>query len=373
MRRWLVTTIVAVLGQPVLAQTPTPAFRDDFSSMQVGAGWQILNESAANHDLAARSGFLRILTQRGALEEDKRINNLFVRQFSGDFVLQTRLEFDPRAGQQFAGLLLYESQTNAAALGLTFVSGDRGQFRGLALVSAALAGSGVQPPVQRYDDSTAANPNVVHLRLLRSGEQLVAGYSEDGGTFTDFGSVLNAFPNTVLVGIGATNGDFDECGIVCDTPIAADFDYFQITAIDEGPGNGEPQVDELTIDGPDQVTGGTIGSFRATAHFDDDTDLDVTAEALWTLAPAGNGPRSQPGAQLALRDRRRHIPVHLSRRSAGGDGRAIGRDCSSRVQLAAHLRHGAVTHPPDVHFAHRRHPAPAQGQRPGRCPTILTG
>jgi len=306
MRYFMITVALTLLSAAAFAQT-SPTFRDDFSS-QLAGGWQVLSESAANHSLTARPGFLRILTQRGALEEDNHINNLFVREFSGDFFIETRLEFDPQAGQQFAGLLIYESQTNAAALGLAFVSGERGEFRGLVLVSAALANSSVQPPVQRYDESTASNPNVVYLRLLRSGQQIVAGFSENGVSFTDFGSILNAFPDTVRVGVGATNGDFAECGAVCDTPIPADFDYFQITAVG-GNGGGGPQLEELAIDGPDQLAGGETGDFTATARYSDDSEVDVTEDALWTLAPPGNGQIDAGSLQAALVPSPRYVTV----------------------------------------------------------------
>lgn len=307
MRCFWMTAIVAVLGACAAVRGQV-ILRDDFTSAQLQSGWQVLNESAANHSLSARSGFLRISTQRGALEEDNHINNLVVRQFTGNFFLETKLEFNPRAAQQFAGLLVYESQTNAAALGLTFVSGERGAFRGLALVSAELAGSNTQPPVQRYDESNAANPNLVYLRLLRSGDQLVAGYSQDGVTFTDFGSIINEFPATVLVGVGATNGDFETCGQACDTPIAADFDYFQIAAFGENPGN-DVVVEDLVIEGPQVVTAGEAANYTATAQLSDGSEEDVTVNAQWIIAPPGNGTISGGALSAGLVPTARYVTV----------------------------------------------------------------
>ena len=285
----IIAAALAGLSHPLFAQNPQVAFRDEFNQTQLANGWQIVKENPARHSLTARPGFLRVLTERGALEEDNQIDNLFLREFTGDFILETRLTFDPRAAQQFAGLLIYENQTNAAALGLTFVSGSRGEFRGLALVSAALTAQNIQPPVQRYDESNVSNPTVVTLRLLRIGEQLVAGYSENGIVFTDFGSIVNPFPDTVLVGIGATNGDFAECGVACDTAIPADFDFFQITALDDGGGSGSNDLVELTIDGPESVAAGESAVFQAEARFGDDSTQDVTDDAQWIVAPPGNG------------------------------------------------------------------------------------
>lgn len=280
-------------GEPT-EPSPTQSFRDEFTAAQLAAGWEVINENPQNYTLSQRSGFLRILTERGALTADSVVRNLIVREVTGNFILETRLEFDPGAGQQFAGLLVYASAANAAALGLGFVSGERGEFRGLALVTSAGNSSGEQPPVLRYDETTSATPNAVWLRLLRSGEQLVAGYSVDGVNFSDFGSVTNAFPETVSVGVGAANGDFAECGADCDTSIPADFDFFQILSLggsipgngnDNDNGGGEPQPMSLRIDGPDAVTASRQALYSAVLVYDDESTEDVTADAEWLVGP----------------------------------------------------------------------------------------
>ena len=275
----MIVTLSAVSAFPAEV-----VFRDDFVAPQAAAGWQFLNENVATRSFTARPGFLRILTERGALTEDSAVPNLFVREMSGDFVLETRIEFDPGAAQQFAGVLIYENEANAGALGLTYVSGERGEFRGLALITTAGSSSGTQPPVVRYDDESVASPNQVWLRLLRSGDQLVAGYSQDGVTFADFGAVTNAFPETVLVGLGAANGDYAECGGECDVSIVADFDFFQISTLN-GNGSGEPRLTSLEIDGPAELRGGRGAEYAAIAHFDDESTLDVTEHAEWFVGP----------------------------------------------------------------------------------------
>jgi regulation of enolase protein 1 (concanavalin A-like superfamily) len=288
--------LLLLMSCVVLGMRPASAadvvFRDDFNSAELQAGWTFVHEDASNHSLTARSGFFRINTQRGAFTDGSTVDNLLVRERSGDFILETRLEFDPETAQEFAGLLVYVDDTHAVALGLAYAQGQRGTFRGIVLLGVGGADSGSQRPATRYDATSSANPNVVFLRLLRSGSQFVAGYSADGVTYTDIGSITNELADPVMVGIGAANGDSTDCGAACDHSIAADFDYFQISTFgastDGGPVGGIT-FDSLTVDGPAQVLSGATANLTATASFSDGSTLDVTDKAEWVVAPAGLG------------------------------------------------------------------------------------
>ncbi len=285
---WMLT--VAVLSAVLLRAAPASevAFTDEFEGPELASGWQVVHQNPSAYSLSTRPGFLRIQTERGTLGEESVVNNLFLRDASGSFILETLLEFDPRAGQQFAGLLVYADDENVAALGLTYASGERGVFRGVVLLGAEDGALGTQRPGARYDETNTANPNSVYLRLLRSGNTFVAGFSEDGETFTDIGSIEVALPEEIRVGLGAANGDFEGCGIDCDTSIPADFDFFQFSTIDASPGDGQPDVpivESVTISGPDEVDSGSTTEYAATALFSDGESEDVTEQATWTVAP----------------------------------------------------------------------------------------
>ncbi len=280
---WLV--LVAALQLTPKATAAQIVFRDDFNSAAPSAGWQFVNENPATRSFTARPGFLRILTERGALTPGKSVKNLYLREISGDFILETRIEFDPRAAQQFAGLLIYENNENAAALGLTHVSGEQGTFRGLALISSAGAAAGIRPPLHRYDDSSSSQPDRVWLRLLRSGDQIVAGFSEDGESYTDLGSTNNSFPETVLVGMGAANGDTEECGPDCDASITADFDFFQITALDDTSGESPATLSSVEIRGSRQVRSRMSFVYRAFVVFTDGSEEEVIDQCEWFAGP----------------------------------------------------------------------------------------
>lgn len=282
---------LALAVMMMLAGSPAPAaevvFRDDFDSLELGPGWDIINEDAARHSLTAREGFFRINTQRGTVGEGTTVRNLLLREMSGAFILDTRVEFNPQAAQEFAGVAVYLDDAHAVALGLAFASGERGRFRGIVMLSVGEDSDGDgRRPGAFYDEANAENPNAVYLRLLRSGGQFVGAFSPDGRTYTDIGTITNEMPDAVMVGLGAANGDFSGCGSACDLSIPADFDFLQISR----PSNGGPvagvMLEDVTVEGPDEVVGGSTASFMATASFSDGSTQDVTNQAEWIVAPS---------------------------------------------------------------------------------------
>lgn len=282
--------VTMFLGSP--ARAAEVAFRDDFESPDLSAGWTIIRENPERYSLTDRPGFFGIQTERGALGGEPGVSNLLLRDIEGDFILETRLEFDPNAAQHFAGLLVYEDDENVVTFGFAYAAGGRGEFRGVVLLGIEGGVEGTEREGARYDDSNTANPNEVYLRLLRAGDLFVAGYSEDGESFTDVGSITVDLTHQVLVGVGATNGDFEGCGVDCDASISADFDFFQVSTLDGSPGGDQPDVavlESITIDGPADVASGSTAHFAATATLSDGATIDVTDEAEWTIAPGELG------------------------------------------------------------------------------------
>jgi regulation of enolase protein 1 (concanavalin A-like superfamily) len=270
------------------------AFRDDFNRPQLSEGWTIIREDPSTYSLTANPDFFRVQTVRGILGKEGTARNLLVRPMSGDFILDARLVFDPRDGQPFGGLLVYQDDAHAVAIGLVFASGARGEFRGVVMLNV---GDDIDPAASpiaaRYDETNAADPKVVYLRLLRQGDQFVGAYSEDGVNYRDLGTVTSPLADDISVGVGAGNGDSPSCGPACDASIPADFDYFQISTLD-GSGNGggtpvEVTLESVDISGPGDVVGGASADFTATARFSDGTSTDVTQDADWVVAPPDVG------------------------------------------------------------------------------------
>lgn len=290
MRRVLIGSMASLLLMASFAPAAEVQFRDDFSADSLDDGWSFIREDATAYSLTDRPGFLRINTQRGAVSDGVPVNNLLIRDFSGDFILETKLEFDPRRAQQFAGLLVYQDDANALAFGLVYVSGVRGEFRGVALFSVTDGAASSGPPTSRFDEGTAENPDLVFLRLLRSGDQFVAGFSEDGVTYTDVGSLTNPLSRAVSVGFAAANGDFEECGPDCDASIPADFDYFQLSTFEGGDDpTGGVTLESVEIEAPEEVDSGDDAELSLIATLSDGTEVDVAADADWTVAPPTAG------------------------------------------------------------------------------------
>ncbi len=288
LQRILACTI-AVVFFATAADGANILFRDDFSESSLQAGWTIIRPDPDTYSLTSAPGFFRILTVRGLLGAEGTAKNLLVRPITGDFILDTRLEFNPRDGQPFAGLLVYLDDAHAVSVGLVYVSGDRGVFRGVIMLNVGDNVDATNRPASKYDESNTEQPDVIFLRLLRRGDQFVGAYSSDGISYRELGTVTNALPSQISVGLGAANGDSETCGPACDVPIPASFDYFQISELDDGGGGLPGALESLDVQGPEEVNSGASGIFQATAHFDDGTANDVSDLAEWTIAPPDVG------------------------------------------------------------------------------------
>jgi hypothetical protein len=143
-------------------------------------------------------------------------------------------------------------------------------------------------PASKYDETNVGQPDVIYLRLLRQGSQLIGAYSDDGIAYRELGSVTNELSIKLNVGVGAANGNSESCGPACEVLIPAHFDYFQISDLDGDPAVGPPMhgtITSLSIEGPEQFVSGGSGIFRAIARYSDGTSGDVSEAANWAVAP----------------------------------------------------------------------------------------
>jgi regulation of enolase protein 1 (concanavalin A-like superfamily) len=292
-KKFAMLAVIAVLSAAPVLRAAEVEFRDDFDDPTLVQGWSIERSDPANHSLAERTGFFRINTQPGTIGEGSTIKNLLLRDFTGDFILETRMEFDPQTPQQFGGLIAYLDDTHAVAVGLVFVEGDRGTFRGVVMTSDGDGTDTDAPtPASRYDATNVTVPEVVYLRLLRKGDRFVGAFSPDGLVYKDIGTLINELPAAIRVGVGAANVAGTNCGQFCDISVQADFDFFQISRLgDEPPDDPSVEVtlESLTVTGPDEIAGGATGQFTATARFTDGTESDVSDESDWIVSPSTLG------------------------------------------------------------------------------------
>lgn len=284
--------LAGLLAVPLVCATAEAAnvlFRDDFNGSTLGAGWTIIRPDSDTYSLTTAPGFFRILTVRGLLGEEGTAKNLLVRPVTGDFIIETRLQFNPRDGQPFAGLLIYQDDAHAVSIGLVYASGERGVFRGVVMLNVGDNVDVTNRPASKYDETNSENPDVIFLRLLRRGDQFVGAYSSDGTSYRELGTVTNALNSLVSVGVGAANGDSAACGPACDVPIPALFDYFQISDVDGGGTTDPGELVSLNIEGPEEVVAGGAGTFQAVARYSDGSTSNVSDVAEWTVAPPDVG------------------------------------------------------------------------------------
>jgi beta-xylosidase len=194
-------------------------FRDEFSGATLKAGWTFTGEDPTRESLTERPGFMRITAQDAASTKP----SLLLREISGDFVLTTRMVFDPAPDRLLAGLLVQGEDGRMVSLGLLHASRSGGAFRGV----LALADPGGGAPVDHASAAYASTE--VYLRLERRTDSFDASYSQDGVTYTPVGTVTTSLSDTVQVGIGVAASE--NCNSQCDVASPADFDFFEITAV----------------------------------------------------------------------------------------------------------------------------------------------
>ncbi len=102
-------------------ETATIIFRDDFDKL-LQPGWQWSNEVPENWSLIENPGDLQINVVGGYVNLQNASNMLTVAAPQGDFYIETALLFDPDTDNQFAGLIIYESDNEYIQTGVSYCS-----------------------------------------------------------------------------------------------------------------------------------------------------------------------------------------------------------------------------------------------------------
>jgi len=139
----------------------------------------------------------------------------FLRPITGNFTIETRLEFRPNTNFQSAGLLLWQSPT-------TFMRIARG-------VAGPAKESGVF--IQTWDQGTFSNVStseqhptrarVVELRIQRQGDHFTASWREPGHIWQPAGETDLHF-ESLMVGVDLV-ADYNA------SPITASYNYFKVS------------------------------------------------------------------------------------------------------------------------------------------------
>ena len=191
-------------------------FRDDFDT-NLAAGWQWLRENPDNWSLTAVPGALQINVDGGQVS-DETITNLLLRPApAGNFQIETKVTFSPKANFQFAGLIIYESPPNLIQAGRAFCD-----------LPDVCVGDGLY--VDYYNNGSFVTPNFaapyteseVYLRLIRQGDTYTFQSSSDGSEWILRGGTVSTM-NPLQIGLAAGQ---NTTGL-----IPALFDYFEVRSL----------------------------------------------------------------------------------------------------------------------------------------------
>ncbi len=197
---------------------PLTPWRDEFDG-SLGEGWYWVNENSDRWNLTEQPGFLRIYNSPFVTGGE----NLLLRPVAqGDFMIKTRLLFEPDTNFQFAGLIIWQDENNFLQLGRAFCD-----------IPDVCVGNGIYfdyvgggTSVDGNFATPVGNPSEVYLRLERRGDMVRGFYSLDQGiTWYEIGT--HWIPSDFQVnGVGLTaSQDYN----TPDWDIPTDFDFFELT------------------------------------------------------------------------------------------------------------------------------------------------
>lgn len=184
------TSTISVSLTPTLAAptvTPPPTkdpnyFRDDFDGL-LDPQWSWVRERSRNWSLTESPGSLQINVDHGYVAAHNNPNLLLRPAPAGDFQIETQITFRPKNNFQFAGLIIYESDSN-------FIQAGRAYCDAVSCVGEGLY-------MDYYNKGVVVGPNVgqtykeidpILLRLRRKGETYTFEASTDGRVWFLIGS-----------------------------------------------------------------------------------------------------------------------------------------------------------------------------------------
>ena len=163
--------------------TPDPRFfRDDFNET-LDAGWSWVRQDPTNWSLTALPGSLQINVAGGYVAAGTNPNLLLRPAPQGNFQIETQITFRPTRNYQFAGLIVYENDSNFIQAGRSYCS------------SVGCVGAGLYMDYYKNGDvlkpdfgQTYGEIDPLLLRLSRREDTYTFAASTDGKVWFIIGS-----------------------------------------------------------------------------------------------------------------------------------------------------------------------------------------
>lgn len=194
------------------------AFADEFSD-GLGAGWEVVDPPPGASSVAVIGGVLRMTAEPGNdLYANTNLNApRALRWVEGDFVIETRVAFEPTAYFHGAGLLAWQDER-------AFVRLERSFYKHPGLTFARTVGGEYQNTPGA--DAVVVTAPRVDLRLRREGARMTAYWrdaTQPNGAWRTLASADAALGRRVAVGVAL---------VVEHAPgrKTADFEYFRVWA-----------------------------------------------------------------------------------------------------------------------------------------------
>jgi beta-xylosidase len=205
---------------PTITPTSTPDpkfFRDDFNGT-LEAGWIWVREDPENWSMTALPGALQINVAGGYVAKQTNPNVLLRPAPEGDFQIQTQLTFRPTRNYQFAGLIIYEDNSNFLQAGRSYCGSVGCVGPGL-YMDLYENGDIVKPDFgQRY-----AEFDPLLLRLSRNGDAYTFEASTNGKVWFIIGKHTSGM-NPLQIGLVTGQRLRGE-------NLPATFEYFEVRSL----------------------------------------------------------------------------------------------------------------------------------------------
>lgn len=195
------TPISAAKAEPIKKETNVSF---DSYSKEWPVNWQWVDPdfrySPTGRDITGRT--LKLTIPKGKDLTDKlRTSPRFVKAITGDFVIETHVQFRPMENFQGAGILIYQDDLNYVRC-LRAFGGQGGGGSGI-FIDAWIAGE------QRVVTTTAdlqTGADAVDIRVERRGSHIVAFWRvDDDSEWREAGEIEVPFPETIFAGLTASN------------------------------------------------------------------------------------------------------------------------------------------------------------------------
>lgn len=191
-------------------------WRDEFNALP-GAPWFWMNENPEKRSI--RDGFLNIYASPAGTGSE----NLLLKPVApGDFMIKTRVFFEPDTNFQFAGLVIWQDEGNFLQFGRAFCDVE-GACVGNGIYFDKILGGGFSDGNFATQFDNPFNPAESYLRLERRGDMVRAFYSHEGITWTEIGT--HWIPEDFQVNAVGLTASQDNSGL----NIPADFDFFELS------------------------------------------------------------------------------------------------------------------------------------------------